>query len=326
MKHTFVAPIENLVMTIRKLEVGNVTFYKTYRSIKNQRLARIIDLERKDTPSKLIFDFYSDIIERLSDRVVATVQIDNPDSKAAEKIAIIEIEHALNILRFYLRRLTTLDPYSYLMLIGMVGTISTNTTMLARIGEDGKFSMSSTRMGYLYNYNLNKESCAIMKKYNFNDLHKVFLKPEGKRSPFEKSILTAIDFFGMAMNEQMFRNAFVSFVIALESLLLRREAKAAVLAERIALILGENASRRLSLFRRTHELYEVRSDIVHEGKDNVTQDHLYNISGLAFDTIAKLIPFATKFNDKKELQNYLNQLKYNGPRFGRAALRKKVGS
>lgn len=315
MKYRFIAPIRNLDMKVRKLQVGNVIFYSSPLGIIDSDVRKRMKNIVKGSKVAGMQKWYSRINEKTKDKAVAYVPVES-GKKLSREQAISEIELALNVLRFYLRGITSLDQSEYRMHIGMEGTTPSDTTLIMLFTEDGGFSTYSERFGYVHRYTLDKAAIRSMKRNRLKELNEILTKPEDKRSVFERSILTSIGFFGSAMNETVYRNALVDFIISLESLLLGdRETKGASLAERVALILGNNSTERLRIFKTIHDIYALRSNIVHEGKDKVNKDDLYEISRTGFQTIVKLIPQASTILDKKELREIVNNLKYSAPKF-----------
>lgn len=143
-------------------------------------------------------------------------------------------------------------------------------------------------------------------------LNKILMKPEVRRRTFEKNLLTSIDFYGSGMNEYCNRNRFVNFIISLETLLLVEREGGVDLARRTARILGPNPGARQRVQKRIDKLYDIRSKIVHKGKeDKVTLPNIRLLSSIVFEIIVKLINYSSKFNDKHKLREEVNKPKYN---------------
>jgi hypothetical protein len=86
----------------------------------------------------------------------------------------------------------------------------------------------------------------------------------------------------------------------------------ATLAKRTARILGPNSEARQRVQERINDLYEIRSKIVHKGKDDkVTLPNIRLLSSTVFEIIVKLINYSSKFNDKHKLREEVNKPKYN---------------
>jgi hypothetical protein len=91
---------------------------------------------------------------------------------------------------------------------------------------------------------------------------------QGKdKDDFRRKIYRAITWFGRGICANTDDEKFVSYVVALETLLIGREGeKRARLAERVAFLLSDNLQEREQLQRDTKALYDLRSAIVHGGK------------------------------------------------------------
>jgi hypothetical protein len=113
------------------------------------------------------------------------------------------------------------------------------------------------------------------------------------------------------MNEYAIQNAFVAFFIALESILLKEDewSKSQRLQEFIDTILRYDKQQDPSLGDKVKGLYKIRSELIHQGKDRVTQDDLYELSQIAFRCIISLLKLSDKFQDKSQLRVWLNNEK-----------------
>jgi hypothetical protein len=118
------------------------------------------------------------------------------------------------------------------------------------------------------------------------------------------------------MNEYSYRNRFLNFIISLETLLLVEKEGGTTLAQRTARILGPNSEARQQVEDRISYLYDIRSKIVHKGKDDeVTLQNIRLLSSTVFEIILKLINYSSKFNDKHMLREEVNKPKYDAHPF-----------
>jgi hypothetical protein len=141
-------------------------------------------------------------------------------------------------------------------------------------------------------------------------------KSHEERSDFEKIIITAIRFYGMAINEYDQRSSFINFITCLESVLLKeREPQKGVLAERVAIIIRDDVNDRKETFEKMEHLYKLRSDFLHRGTDKITQADISLISYYAFEVIIKLISYSEVVNDIGKLIEKIDGSKFGGPAF-----------
>ncbi len=117
------------------------------------------------------------------------------------------------------------------------------------------------------------------------------------------------------MNQSNSREAYLNFVTALESLLLKEKEPRGLLAERVAIIAGESYEAREDLFNDMEHIYDVRSKIVHSGFTDVIEDDLWLVSITAFRTIVRLISMSDKINDIGKLVHVCSKSKFSGPPF-----------
>ncbi len=253
--------------------------------------------------------------EKFENHSIAIVEINKDNDKQAQEEAEKTIDHSLNVLRFYLSYLSEHDPIFYSMFMGREGTTFTGLTAALAFRSDGTSYFSSKRIGHIFGFEVNKNVMHQIRKSYFDKLNKLLLKHEETLSPFEKSLLTSIDFYGYAMNEYNLRNKFISFMISLESLLLDQRENKGMLAERVALIIENDAAQREEVAKLVRDMYDIRSDIVHEGKDEVTEADIRHVSQIVFHVILTLLSFADKVNDKKMLRSRLAMLKFRSPKF-----------
>lgn len=314
MGQTILIPIKNLKL-YRRLQIGNVLFVPSPVHVKDKRLAKLMKKIMSAKKGNMRSERYLSEREKFEKHSVAIVEAskdsDNQAQEEAEKV----VERSLNVLRFYLSYLSENDPIFYSMYMGREGTTFTGLTAVIGLRSDGTSHFNIKRVGHVFGFEIDKNVMRLIKKSQFDKLNKLLLKPEERQSPFEKSLLTSIDFYGYAMNEYNRRNKFISFMISLESLVLDRRENKGELAERVALILADSVSEREKIAKRIQELYDVRSDIVHEGKDAVKEADLRHISEIAYHVVLTLVTMAGKINDKKTLKNSLRVLKFSAPKF-----------
>jgi hypothetical protein len=150
-----------------------------------------------------------------------------------------------------------------------------------------------------------------MEEDSFMILHKILLKEPKQRTAFENLIVNSVNLFGRAMNNQDTTSAFVSMVVALESILLKKaEPIKTLLAERTALLLGRVYEERMFYFRHMSQLYQIRSDIVHRGFLDVTEGDLALLSLIVYRVLVRLIADSPKLNDIGELVKTFDKLKF----------------
>lgn len=313
MTQTIIIPIRNLKL-YGQIKIGNVLFIKSAKSVtKDQpyysQIREMISIKNEDKKSEWILHAK----ESFRDCSLAVYTSNHDDDKAAREDAQKNIERSLNVLRFYLSRtMVPIDPIFHNMFMAMEGLAYTGLTVALGVKPDGSAHTQYAKTGYIRPYEITEEIMHKIEGLHLDKLNKILMKPEERRRTFEKNLLTSIDFYGSGMNEYSNRNRFVSFIISLETLLLVEKEGGVDLAKRTARILGPNPKARQRVQKRINKLYEIRSKIVHKGKDDkITLQNTRLLSSTVFEILVKLINYSNKFNDKHKLREEVNKPKYN---------------
>src|SRR3989442_3428234 len=294
-------------MHVDRVDVGNVTFINSPENIIEPTARKAMD-KILGTQSEAENAWHYHMKERFDKHTIAIVAVDENDKAKAEAIAEKVIEQALNVLRFYLSGLSENNPFFYKMFVGIEGTTYTGLTTLLVVDEQQKkVTYQSSRRGTLYGYELDQSTLDKMKDLHFEYVGEILHKPEKQRRPLENNLITAIDFFGAAMNAVEPRNSFINFIISLESALLTRHErkKAQNISKWIILLFLTPSIKRRRLFEKVSGYYKIRSDIIHEGIDNVDEDSLYGLFYFTFQILIQLVPYTGLVDDKSKLRRKL---------------------
>lgn len=297
-------------MKIDRLLVGKITFVKSHLQISDAIAQKAFNKIMEGNP-KTPDSIESMLKDKFTKDAIARLDVEAENEKEAEEKSKEQIEEALNVLRFYLAGLSTNDPFFYKMFIGIEGVSHTGLTAAVIINEDEKrYTLSSSREGAHWGYDLDSAKYQQMLDFHFERISALLATPEESRSSMENSILTAILFFGSGMNERLLRNTFVSFVIALESCLLRRceKDKAGNIANRMCAMLQIKPAYRGTIHKKIESYYDIRSDIVHEGIDNVVEEMVFEICYLTFNTIMRLTAYCDEIQDKDSLRKKIHEI------------------
>lgn len=97
------------------------------------------------------------------------------------------------------------------------------------------------------------------------------------------------------------RSSFLNFITSLELLLTNKwEPQKGLIVERLALAIGKTVEERKEIFEDFERLYDIRSELLHQGKDEVSDIDLSLLSYIVFQAIVVLIPLTKNiiyFND-----------------------------
>lgn len=336
LKWTVMIPIVNLTLKIPPLAIGNVTFTAFDHSAEENVLSTFKQIDDTGTsPEPVKREFAKIAVERIHTkylgRTVASIIVEAADGDNAVEKAEGEVEHALNVLRFYSRAALNLDARRSRIFIGADGTVFDGifTSLCFRQGE--QFNLPFRKTGYFFPYELDENALASMEKLALPELSRFLGKraalklqresnlegfnKDNYRTTFEDLLITAVDFYGIAMNQLIPRDAFLQFVISLEAVLLKANEPRGLLAERVALIATDNYKARKDLFEEMKAIYTMRSQIVHRGFTDVTEEDLWPLSAIALHVIFLLLSMSSKINDIGKLVGACQRTKFSGPLF-----------
>jgi hypothetical protein len=315
-----IIPVTNLVMKVSSLEIGHVAL-KTYdKASFEEALERFREIndatisppEVKATGLTLVTELLS---KNYVGSTVAMVTVKASDATRAVEVAEYEIERALNVIRFYGRAVLQNDGRKTRAFVGPQGTLFRGAFQTICMREE-EFFLPTRSTGYFLEYVVDSNSIALMENLHLRHLSDVYRKSDAERTDFERLLVAAIDFFGSGMNESNPRNAYLNFVISMESLLLKEREPPGLLSERVSIIVGKDYTGRNLLFEEMAELYHMRSQIVHRGFDNVTENDVCRISVIAFWVLNALLPLSDRIRDVGQLTEMCAISKFSGPVFG----------
>lgn len=301
-----VVPLQNFKSELDIFEIGKVVF--TRFDVENYEFIMNLLNGKANKPIKKI-------VEKFSGKMVAKIKVKTLDIKKAEEVALGQIELALDVIRFYSLNLHFQQSTFLRNYFNVVGRVFSDTTpMVAYEIEKGTGSFQSSRYGYLYSYEYSKKFHEIMYKLNFEILNQILKTEESERTEFEKRIVSAIRLFGSCFMSEENYDAVLKMTIALESLLLKeRESKKDNLTERMALIIANTLDDRLKVLEIMGRLYEIRSEIVHQGSIDV---NINDRNQLKYYTFLCIVTLLGKYKTEKimninDLINWINKLKFS---------------
>lgn len=336
LKWTIMIPIVNLTLKIPPLTIGKVIFTAFNESAEASVLSTFKEINDAGTSpepvkkegAKLIAET---IHTKYFGRTVASIRVEAADSDNAVEKAEAEVEHALNVLRFYSRAALSRDARRSRIFIGADGTVFNGNFTSLCFRQSEQFNLPFRQTGYFFPYELDEKVLASMQTLSLPELSRFLGKraalklqrestfegfnKNNYRTAFEDLLITAVDFYGIAMNQLTARDAFLQFVISLEAVLLKPSEPRGLLAERVALIATDNYKARRDLFEEMETIYTVRSQIVHRGFTDVTEEDLWPLSAIAFHVIYLLLSMSAKINDVGKLVDACEKAKFSGPLF-----------
>jgi hypothetical protein len=212
-------------------------------------------------------------------RIFASVSVEAIDETAAVTRARRALRAVLDVINFYADLLYPLSLRAFVYALGERDSARATTLIFQ---EDQRFGMPGSREG-------------PWKPFVLRDLRSKRARALGgpkifrwlgsrHRNSFEQRVLTALQWAGRATADDRREEAFLLYLIALESLILGEKVDRELgyrLRIRCAHLLGRTAAHRAAIAQRLGNLYGIRSKIVHAGQTEVTDEDLSAARSLA---------------------------------------------
>jgi hypothetical protein len=287
-----IIPVTNLEIRAKSFNVGSVRFSKFAKTTGKRILAKIKIAQKSF--------FKVSVLSKYTNSTVASVHVLAVDETRANELAVIMINDSLDILRFY-----RLDPqlrYDKLGInnIGTVGRIHKGSAVVLCLSSPPKFSSIIPffeHTGFQVPFEITKQNQKIFFKHGFKSLHNILKKKESNRTDLEKRLLSGVHFCSLSTTDESITNSFVNSIISLEAILIKgMEQKSGNIAERVALIIGNNLISKKWFFKEMIRLYRIRSNIVHSGNLDVTTSDLSLLQIINYLLIVMLIQLSKKRN------------------------------
>ena len=296
------------------VKVGNVLFCKFDSTHKAQfQKSNPVSGDLKKDEAISYFNKYVEDSE-ICNKPVGLIEVSSIDIEAAKYVALKELGITINVINFLGRQI----PYntyghcnsSYLFLPGEKHWEVVYTPVVEKGGK-AYCGFGSKVVGPISDFSFKTlQEADISKCLEFERI-KTLLEKKNKNR-LEQRLISAMNWSGQAFVEENKELAFLFSAISLEALILfenNRNELAERLSTRVAQLLGKNLNARKNIKKKVKELYETRSDIVHDGKYQVTNAELSLMINFAQNCILRILrddPFKT-MNEKELLDWFDNQ-------------------
>jgi hypothetical protein len=212
-------------------------------------------------------------------RTFASIDVEAIDNTAAMHRARRTLRMALDVINFYADLLYPRGARAFVYLAGERESVSTRSLIYQR---DQQFSMPGNREGPWKPFVLRD---LRSKRARMIGAPKIFQwLANSNRNAFEQRVLNALQWAGRATADDRREEAFLLYLISLESLILGDKADRELgyrLRIRCAHLLGRTHTQRAAITKRLGELYGIRSKIVHAGSTEVNDEDLSAARSLA---------------------------------------------
>jgi hypothetical protein len=290
-KYVFFIPIDNIRMP-GPITIGDSEILE----FNNASFEQLLHSEGIELRPEAKRAYISDLQRTNVSRVYAKVTVNAADNESAKALAIQRADFTISNLRIFVN-----EPHFVVLGEGTQKT----ARMILDVDTSGKsiHVLTEVLSGPTHVTSIEPWMTNRMFELGLSELSQMMLKSRNDLTDLEKRILNSVYWLGLSMKDQDRLDKYVKATIALESLLLNKErSKKEPLARRIASILSPaDATNRVVLFGKAVELYDIRSSITHSGLDNVEEDDLVDLCGLALATVRTVIKSSNHFQTLREL-------------------------
>lgn len=322
-------PVANVSKRGLPFTFGKVRFRGAGRRLVTDLLIRhhALMVESPNSPDQRTFYsnwFCGDLNERVVGKVVAEIEVKAATSEGARAEALRELKLTLDVLNFYANRLQYAGSVAFAYLPGEADPTSIYSVIFEKSNQRAHYEDSMAGPRSKWSFSL--VSPAIDDRDGFHRVSALLSRPRARLTTLEQRILAALRWSGRAtvltlINagqrlERLREEPFLFYAIALESLLASTGERVGVtqrLSLRCALILshhdhyqGVDIER---LRQRMRDLYQIRSDVVHNGLAEIKEAELGEIARYAKDaTLTVLLnPLFEAMSNEAEFERWCNE-------------------
>jgi hypothetical protein len=220
-------------------------------------------------------------------RTFASISVEAIDETAAVTRARRTLRAALDVVNFYADLLYPPGLRAFVYALGERDSIRATTLIFQ---EDQRFGMPGSREGPWKPFVLRDLRSKRARRLGAPKIFRWL--GSRKRDGFEQRVLTALQWAGRATADDRREEAFLLYLIALESLILGEKADRELgyrLKIRCAHLLGRTPAHRAAIAQRLSGLYGIRSKIVHAGQTEVTDEDLSAARSLAKNALIAVL-------------------------------------
>lgn len=312
-----IIPIKNLKLDLPDLTIGGVKFEYCNDSYFTgfREHFKVVPPPTEEVRQKLL-----EIPTHFNNQVIAKCSVFVTDKEQAFERSHIDISLALNVLKFYSLGIMKNNPRFYRMHIEKEGhNFSGHTPIFCSYRDQSDesnsiYDFTIQRTGFLYPFHISKGEFELMNRLHLSDMNQILTKKIELRTELEDRLIKAISLFGDSIYESNTSIAFVGIIISLEVLLLNpRESKGA-LAERIALLLKQDYQERSEIAQDIERLYNLRSNFVHSGDNQISELDVTQIAYITFFVIIEMFNWITKCPNWGDMIDIFERNKFSGPK------------
>jgi len=267
---------------------------------------KVIETTRHTTNEKR--NNYESLIEfqqqNFGGQVCARTTVVAEGNKAAE-LAIAKIESAVNLLRAYSPFLFPRSQWNLRKIDFREGTRDL-VSHAFRFSPSKGFNTGGEAIGLPYT--LSQEDLDhLRQRCAFNELDRALREPIDSLTGIERRLRIAVRWLGLGIHERKRADKIVRCMTAMESLFLKRRErnKGHKIANRAAFVLETDQGKKKSLYQELDRLYNLRSDIVHEGTEDVSPEDANSMVWIAANALVTLAQKRTQWADIDDLVSWV---------------------
>jgi hypothetical protein len=303
------APIYNLYMEMEDFSIGNIQF-TTFNDFVQRMTNKVQQVTEGELNQQ---DILLHIEEAPKDVAWAEVSLIATLARARER-GVEDINRALNLLRLCFATFVSAF-WDYGFDLRQVPRIIQEHSRVysAEKPPDGDL-MSLTSIAKVLPLKINENMAQWFNHHKLHLVSETLKKDATQWTDLEKRLISAIDWFGLAVRSSFDVHRFVNLMTAVEALLAdegdyREGGISYRLQERVALILGERLEQRLSIQDKVKRLYIVRSKIVHGDTQEVSREDLDSQAALTINVILALVNKLPNWTTFDEVEKCLTELR-----------------
>ena len=254
------------------------------------------------SPSSHDFDFAEHLAEEIRGHPVAIQRVKARDAEAALTLATRDVRTTIECLNFF----ADLIPYNRARLRIAIGQTGSGSSVQIASADDGSVRYSPQRpLPWAFSFDRLRElqgpiGQAVERVDN--------LRSEERKSEVHELLIRAVRWVGRAVAAGIPEDKFLYSMIALECIVIpkRVESIRGELPPRTAhLLQGADSAKLESDIRK---LYDIRSNLVHNGGFEITDDDVANIQTIALRTILHILVLddIRRIKSLNTLHNYLD--------------------
>jgi hypothetical protein len=266
--------VQNLVLS-EPLQIGSVTLAPWDENgrelpIGNSHVLALFDTLPPETIEELR-DWVADDFPAQPGNALARASIGGAEPVRARELFRDRVRETLHTLSF-LRRFVW--PVGGSVILDLRGTVPTGGEAILTITEDQRWGASYQRA--TLPFILGPDRLAMMNAIGLPSLSAMLSKTEEERTGLEASCINAVTWLSRGLQDNVADSRLLKLCIGMESLLLTRtdELKGSTIADRVAFLLAEAPKARKAVAKQIRQIYDVRSDVAHEGRSSRLAEQL----------------------------------------------------